>query len=92
MHCHNCNKDLAKPSWFSFSSKTINCPYCGEETYAKFSLLRFLSSMIISFVLLTLVSQLFLNDKGLLEIIPILLVGPLSFYFAWKYEPKNITK
>jgi len=48
--------------------------------------------MVISFILLTIVSQLFLNDKGLLEIIPILLVGPLSFYFAWKYKPKNITK
>lgn len=48
--------------------------------------------MVISFTLLTIVSQLFLNDKGLLEIIPILLVGPLSFYFTWKYKPKNITK
>lgn len=89
MKCNNCNKNLAKPNWFSFTTTTINCPYCGYETSAKFSLLRFLISMVISFILLTLVSQLFLNDKDLLEIIPILLVGPLSFYFAWKYEPKK---
>lgn len=89
MKCHSCDKPLAKPNWFSFTSTTVHCPYCGEGNYVKFSLVRFLSSMFISFIILTLASQVFLNGKGLLEIIPILLVGPFSFYFAWKYEPKK---
>jgi|GEM_PF-6968914 len=88
MKCHNCNRTLTKPNWLSFQSKTINCPFCGSATYAKFSLVRLVLVMVVSFIVMTLISQVFLNDKGILETLPILLVGPLSFYFAWSYKPK----
>lgn len=86
MKCFKCRKSLPKTPWYSFDSKEIYCPKCGAVTYAEFSVFRMIVAIVLSFLILALVSASLPDGIGALEIIPILFVGPISFYFAWRFK------